>query len=271
MKTSSGSTFLSSFCEKTGRSLRHKIEFTGYTIGYLGKVVKSSFQFVSKGKPSRKILMMQLLFTCVEALPLISVMAVVLGSAIHILGYSTLASLGKPELLYSLLVLVVTRELGPILIAFIVTARSATAIATEIASMVVSHEIEAYISIGIDPINHIVAPRFLGVTISMLLLNIYFSFFGLIAPIAIIQFLETMSMEEYFSSLLQALTLETLGISILKSMIFGMIISIISTLYGFNVHRASTEVPQAGIQAVGKTFIYIVVADVFITALSYIL
>ena len=79
------------------------------------------------------------------------------------------------ELTYDLLVLLIIRELGPILIAFIVTAHSATAIATELSTMVVGHEIEAYISIGIDPIRHLAAPRFLGVTFSIFFLNIYFS------------------------------------------------------------------------------------------------
>lgn len=46
--------------------------------------------------------------------------------------------------------------------------------------MVVSHEIEAYISVGIDPIEHIAVPRFLGVTLSLFLLNIYFSIAGLV-------------------------------------------------------------------------------------------
>lgn len=56
--------------------------------------------------------------------------------------------------------------------------------------------------------------------------------------------------------------------SIVKSLLFGMIISITATYYGFNVERASTEIPIAGIQAVSKSFVGIILCDVLIIVLS---
>ena len=58
-------------------------------------------------------------------------------------------------------------------------------------------------------------------------------------------------------------------ISVLKSLVFGMIISGSATLYGFKAGRASTEIPMAGLKAVSKAFLYIIIADAFITTLSY--
>lgn len=254
-----------------GRSIQQKFKDFFYMIGYLGKLITASVLFVKRGKASRKILTMQLLFTYVEAMPICCFLAAAIGTSILLLGTTFLTSLGQAKLTYELLVLFIMRELGPILIAFIVTARSATAIATEISTMVVRHEIEAYISVGIDPISHLAAPRFLGVTFSMFFLNIYFSIFGLIAPGIVIQFISTTSLMEYFTSLFQAITLKIIFISVIKSIVFGMIISGSATLYGFNAGRASTEIPLAGLHAVSKAFLYIIVGDVFITALSYIL
>lgn len=254
-----------------GRSIRQKVSDFFYMIGYLGKLITASLLFVSRGKASRKILTMQLLFTYVEAMPICCFLAAAIGSSILLLGTTFLTSLGQGKLTYDLLVLLIMRELGPILIAFIVTARSATAIATEISTMVVGHEIEAYISVGIDPISHLAAPRFLGVTFSMFFLNIYFSIFGLIAPGFLIQFISTTSLSEYFVSLFQSISLKIILISIIKSFVFGMIISGSATLYGFNAGRASTEIPLAGLHAVSKAFLYIILADVFITVLSYVL
>jgi ABC-type transporter Mla maintaining outer membrane lipid asymmetry permease subunit MlaE len=76
---------------------------------------------------------------------------------------------------------------------------------------------------------------------------------------------------EYFNNLFQVLSVEVIAVSIIKSLIFGMVISVVSTMYGFNVERASTEIPQAGIQAVGKAFMLIIITDVIVTVLSYIL
>jgi phospholipid/cholesterol/gamma-HCH transport system permease protein len=213
----------------------------------------------------------QILFTFVEALPVVLILALALGTAVHIIGYQILVDIGYPNVLYTLLVLIITRELGPLLTAFIVTARSSTAIAIEIAGMVIDHEIEAYISIGINPVEHLVVPRFLGVTISLVLLTIYFSLFGLIFPFLIIQFFNPISWGDYFAGLLQALTLRSFGISIIKGVIFGMVISVVGTYFGFAVERASTEVPQAGLKSASLCAMLVVITNVFISVLSYLL
>ena len=160
--------------------------------------------------------------------------------------------------------------MGPVLIAFVVTARSATAIATEISSMVVGHEIEAYISCGVDPISHLAAPRFIAVTLSLFFLTIYFSIFGLMAPAIAVQFISTTDIAEYFNMLFRALSVKVIFISLIKSIVFGMIISASATLYGFNAGQASTEIPLAGLHAVSKTFSLCIIADAFITVLSYV-
>lgn len=258
--------------EKLGQSVRSKISHFLYTLGYIGKLLTASAFFITRGgKAARKILIMQLLFTFVEALPICCILGIGIGTSILLLGNTFLVSIGQANLTYTLMTLIVVRELGPILIAFVVTARSATAIATEISSNVVNHEIEAYIATGVDPITHLAAPRFLGVTLSTLLLTIYFSIFGLLLPAFVIQFISTMSFADYFNNLFIALEIKTILISILKSLIFGMVISTSATFYGFNSGRASTEIPMAGLRAVSKAFVLIILADVFITVLSYIM
>lgn len=256
--------------KQLGKSIRTNISDFFYFVGYLGKLIISSFIFMFRGKASRKILIMQLLFTYVEALPICGVLAVGIGTSVILLGNTFLASIGQAKLTYDLLVLIVMRELGPLLIAFVVTARSATAIATELGTMVVGHEIEAYIATGVDPITHLAAPRFLAVTLSLFFLNIYFSIFGLMLPSIVVQFISTTDIPEYFNSLFKAMTVETILISLGKSLIFGMIISGAATLYGFNAGYATTEIPMAGLRAVSKAFVWCIIADAFITVLSYV-
>ena len=165
--------------KKLGAYVLSEFNSVPYVLGFIGKTFRESFAFL-RTKSSRKILIMQLLFTFIEALPLIAVISTAIGTAIYILGDNFLSSIGQSQLIYNLLSIVVTLELGPVIVAFIVTARSATAIATEIGGMVTSHQIESYISCGVDPISHLVSPRFLGVTMSVFFLNLYFSFCGLL-------------------------------------------------------------------------------------------
>jgi phospholipid/cholesterol/gamma-HCH transport system permease protein len=159
--------------------------------------------------------------------------------------------------------------LGPLLAAFIIIARSATAIATELGGMVISHEVEAYISIGVDPIEYLAAPRFLGVTISLFLLNIYFSVFGLAGSFLVVQLFNPMPAEYYFNNLLEALRIQDIFISIIKSFSFGMIIAVLAIVNGFSVERASTEIPVVGLKAVGASFIWCIIVDVLLSAMYY--
>lgn len=239
-----------------------------YLFGYIGRTFSSSTAFIRREKSARKVLVMQLLFTFIEALPIIAVLSGALGSALYVIGYSFLISIGQGTLIYSLLALIVVRELGPILVSFVVTARSATAIATELGGMVTSHQIEGYVACGIDPIDYLVAPRFLGVTLSVFFLNLYFSFCGILGPAVISYFVNPVAASGYFPNLFENISAFTVVVSIIKSVLFGMIISITATYYGLNVERASTEVPVAGIQAVSKSFIGIILADVIIIVLA---
>lgn len=254
--------------QKIGSDVRQKVSHYPYVLGYIGRIIKGSFKFILNGRPARKILVMQLLFTFIEALPLISLISLALGTALYYLGYSFLLSIGQQSLIYYVLVVIIMQELGPLLVAFIVTARSATAIATEIAGMVTSHQIESYISFGIDPINHLVVPRFLGVTLSVFFLNLYFSIGGLLGPGIAAQFIDPVAASGYYEGIFKTLALKTIWISCIKSIFFGMVISITATYYGFSVERSSTEIPVACISAVGKSFVGIIIVDVLLIVLS---
>ena len=240
-----------------------------YTLGFLAKTLKGVGAFVLRGKASRKILVMQILFTFVDALGISALLAIGIGAAVNVIGNPYLTMLGQPKMIYQLLIIIVTRELGPLLGAFIIIARSATAIATEMATMVISHEVEAYVSVGVDPIEHLAVPRFLGVTISLFLLNIFFSLFGLAGSFAVTQLFNPLPASIYFTYLLEDLSISDIIVSSIKSISFGMIISIMAIMRGFGVERASTEIPVAGLRAVGSSFLWVILVDIIIIILFY--
>jgi len=240
-----------------------------YNLGFFAKTLKGVGRF-ARNKASIKILIMQILFTFVHAMGISTLLALAIGAAVNIIGVPYLTMLNQQQLMYTLLITIITRELGPLLTAFIVIARSATAIATEIAGMVISHEVEAYISVGVDPIEHLAVPRFLGVTISLILMNIYFSVFGLAGSYIIAMMFSSTPMEFYFTSLLHVLYIEDILMSIIKSIAFGAIISVTAVIQGFSVERASTEVPVAGLKAVGSAFVLCIVVNVLLSILYYV-
>jgi phospholipid/cholesterol/gamma-HCH transport system permease protein len=241
-----------------------------YSLGFFARTLRGVGTFMLRGQVARHNLVLQIFFTFVQALGIASLLSLGIGAAVNVIGIPQLSRISQEQLIYPLIIMIITRELGPLLTAFIISARSATAIATEIGGMVISHEVEAYISIGVDPIEHLAVPRFLGVTVSMFLLNIYFSIFGLAGSFAVAQLFHTMPADVYFGNLLQSLTVQDIFISVVKSIVFGMIISMTAIIRGFAVLQSSTEIPVAGLRAVGASFALCIGVDILLSAMYYI-
>ena len=241
-----------------------------YALGFFFQVLKETAFFMRRKQVAFHVLVLQILFTGFEALTIVSLIALSIGAVIIVEGGTILPRFGQTSLMYSILIIVITRELGPILTAFIIIARSGTAIATELGNMVVSHEIEAYISVGINPIAYLVVPRVLGVTISMMALMIYFNFFGLFGSFLVSQLVKPVPFLEYFRALLRTFQLRDILSTVVKSFIFGIIVSVVATFQGFKVSVSVTEIPRAAIRAVGQGFVLCFLADAVITLIYYV-
>jgi phospholipid/cholesterol/gamma-HCH transport system permease protein len=188
---------------------------------------------------------------------------------IIIQGSSLLPRFGESNLVYTILIMVMMRELGPVLTAFILIARSATAMATELGGMVVSHQIEAYVAVGVNPISYIVVPRFLGAVASMMILTVYFNFSGLIGSYFVAQLLTSVPLQEYLAKLIAAVKPVDILSSMLKAAAFGAIMGAVATYQGFSVKVSSTEVPVVVIRAVGQAFVLCILVNALITLVYY--
>jgi len=257
------------FLDHLGKTVRSAFSNFTYAAGFVFMVLREIFPFFRRHQAGYRVLVMQILFTGFEALGVVGILSLALGGVIIIQGFMLLPQFGQGQLMYQLLVIIIARELGPVLTSFIIIARSGTAIATELGGMVVNHEIEAYIAFGINPISFLVVPRILGVSISMLLLTVYFNIFGLLGSWFVAALATPLSFGEYVRNLLEVLQPADLAISLLKSLIFGLIVAFVSCYQGFKVMKASTEVPVAGIRAVSSAFVFCILADALITLLFY--
>jgi phospholipid/cholesterol/gamma-HCH transport system permease protein len=75
---------------------------------------------------------------------------------------------------------------------------------------------------------------------------------------------------EYFRSLLAALQARDVASTLVKGLVFGIIVSVVATFQGFKVKVAVTEIPRAAIKAVGQGFVLVFVADAIITLITYV-
>lgn len=250
-----------------GRRILHSTNEFMIALGYAFVLHRQSLALLFRRKITSPVLVSQIYFTGVEALPILAVISLGIGAAVIIQGVSLLPKFGQSELTYKILILVITRELGPLLTALIIAARSGSAITTELGNMVVDHEVEAYVAAGINPIYHLAAPRVIGVTVAMVFLNLYFNLFGLLGSCWIASLIHGIPIGEYLGNLVMVMNAGDVLSSVLKSLVFGIILSTVSTYYGFKVNRAVTEVPQKTIQSLGVSMTLCILASTVITIL----
>ncbi len=212
----------------------------------------------------------QIYFTAWQALPLISVLAVASGTLVIMQSSAQLSLLGGAKMIGELLVAIVVRELGPLLTALIVIARSGTAVASEIGTMKVNQETDALESMGIHPLSYIVFPRLLGGIISVVCLAFYFNVVALIGGYIFSRLVHNMPFHFYFDSLANALALSDVGLFLLKNLFSGTIIFVVCCYQGLLVQGSPHEVPQVTMKAVVNSIVYVIAFNLVVTTTYYL-
>jgi phospholipid/cholesterol/gamma-HCH transport system permease protein len=212
----------------------------------------------------------QIYFTGFQALPLISVLALASGSIVILQASSNLSLLGGGAMLGDLMVVIIVRELAPLLTALIVIARSGTAVASEIGNMRVNREIEALECMGIHPLSYVVFPRLLGGIVSVVCLAVYFVLVACLGGFLVNTILHDIQFAFFADSLARAFSSADVGLFFMKNIFSGAIIFMISCYQGFLVKQGPHEVPQVTTKAVVNSVIYVVAFNMTVTMLFYL-
>ncbi|MGZ3253837.1 MAG: ABC transporter permease, partial [Burkholderiaceae bacterium] len=162
------------------------------------------------------------------------------------------------------------RELGPLLAAMIIIARSCPAIASELALMKVRGELNSLRHMGISPLDYLVIPRVLGVSLALAVLTLLFELVAIIGGLGFSALFQNVSFFNQIGRFLLVVNpFEFLGSGV-KGFAFGMLISAISCFHGMSVGTSVTQVPQAVIKAVTRSMVAVFVCDLLLSAPRYI-
>lgn len=237
---------------------------------FFAATLQEALHLRSNRHVSSMVILRQILFTGYEALPLISFLALAIGGLIILQGTNLLSNFGQGIWVHIVLVTVVVNELSGILTALVVVARSGTAISTELGNMKVRREIDLIESFGISPIGYLVVSRIIGVVVAMVVLVVYFNVIAILGGWLFSRIFNHLEFRAFMNDFLSILKLSHVVSSLIKSVVFGVIISSFSTYQGMSVRHASTEVPQRTIRAVVTSIFAIIVSDLLITWLFWV-
>ncbi len=220
---------------------------------------------------AREVVKRQILFTGVEALPFTALIALLTGGVVA-LQSSLLSGAAGRDLLGTLLVTVLVRELGPLIVAFIVIGRSGAAIAAELAGMRVHRELDSLEAMGIDPFDYLVVPRMAGVVMALIGLSMAFVTMSLLSGWLFLQVVAATppALTDYAALLAVQLSGLDVAVVLAKTVVPGLLIAAIACLEGLTAASSSTDVPRAATRSVVRSLSAVFVWDAGVSALVYL-
>ncbi len=206
-----------------------------------------------------------------SALPMSGTMSLCTGFILALQSGSELRRFGALEFVVDLVAIGFTRELGPLITALSVSGRSASAIAAEIGTMVVTEEIDALRVMGLDPVEFTVAPKYLGALMAVPCLTILSTLCGIFAGYLFLAFSMDMSLRIYVHAVAEAILLRDVAFTLIKSLVFATIIVHVGCLEGLRVRGGPEAVGHSTTAAVVKSTFLVIVADLVATAIFYLM
>jgi phospholipid/cholesterol/gamma-HCH transport system permease protein len=227
-------------------------------VRFVGSCARAAKSFPRNARTlSRHILVTQIRFTAVDAMPIIAGLAMLIGALVIAQAHAQAVRFGASEALGRLLATIIVRELGPLFAAIIVVARSGTAMASELATSRVMGEVTALEALGVDPVQYMVLPRLVGSAISVALLALYFDAIAIFGGMVATSYLAHLPPGDYLESLRMGMSVwDAVGV-VVKGGLFGFGTAAICCWAGLRAARTPAAIPQSVTRGVVYAMVYV--------------
>ena len=198
----------------------------------------------------------------IALLPMFIFISLALGFLVVGQTVAALAKVGATNYLGSTMVIVIVRELGPLLAAVLVLARVGTAHVIELGTARALGEVEALEALGIDPVHYLIVPRVIGTALGIFALTIYLIIGALVSGY-LFAFLQDVPLTpgDYFSEIANALTWLDFVLLALKTTAFGFFIAIVTCYHGLAQPLRLEDVSGVAVRAVTQGVVVCVLID----------
>src|SRR5215813_1374128 len=211
----------------------------------------------------------QMLQIGVQALPMVGLMSLCTGFILAMQGASELRRFGAIRFVIDLVAVGFTRELGPLLTAIAVSGRSGSAFSAEIGTMMVTEEVDALRVMAFDPIQFVLAPKFLAALVVLPCLSFLANVCGILAGWIFMFFSTHLGFGLYMRYALDSIVMHDVVSGLIKSLAFAIIIVQVGCLEGFRVRGGPEAVGHSTTAAVVRSTFLVIVADAIFTAIFY--
>lgn len=249
--------------EAIGQQILDVLDEIGQLLLFLGRLVMNLF----RSRPNLAVLMEQLEFVGVGSLFIIFLTGLFSGAVFTLQSIDAFARFSAQSLVGATVSLAITRELGPVLTALMVSGRVGSAMATEIGTMRVTEQIDAMEVMAVDPMSYLVAPRVIAGLMMAPVLTLFFDVVGMGGSYLVAVSYRGIDEGAFVSRIERWLDPSDVFQGLIKAVIFGGLVTLIGCYKGFHAKGGARGVGQATTQAVVMSSIAIFLANYVLTVL----
>lgn len=260
------------FLERAGESAILLWRSTRETLAFIGETSLAFMRLITGKSRFRGSDLMLIIQQCgAEALPIVSLISLLVGLILAFVGAIQLKLFGAQIFVADLVGIGMVRAMGAIMTGIIMTGRTGASFAASIGTMQVNEEIDALQTTGVSPIDFLVLPRLLALIVMMPLLTLYSDLMGILGGLIVGVFGLGLSVTEYYHETTKAVSLNNLWIGLFSGFVYGILIALTGCMRGMQCGRSASAVGDATTSAVVTGIVSIVVATAIITVICNIL
>ena len=214
--------------------------------------------------PNRETLLPTFYQVGVRSLPVVALTGTFIGMVLAVQTYFQFSQLGLATRLGAVINMTLVRELGPVLAATMLAGRVGSAMAAELGTMRVTEQIDALASMGANPVQYLVVPRFVACLVLIPTLGVMADFMGVVGGYVYSVFVLNIDMHHYRVNSAQYVAAWDLFYGLFKSLFFGATIALVSCHRGFHCSPGAEGVGRAATAAFVHSFVLILVIDLML-------
>lgn len=203
------------------------------------------------------------------SLPVVGLTAFFTGMVLALQSYTGFSRFNAENAIASVIVLSMTRELGPVLAGLMISGRIGAAMAAEIGTMRVTEQIDALVTLSTNPKKYLVFPRLLAGVLMLPLLVLIADTIGVFGGYIVSIYRLGFNPASYIKQTIDFMQFGDVTSGLVKASVFGFLISLMGCYHGFNSKGGAEGVGKATTYAVVSSSILILVANYFLTALLF--
>ena len=260
------------FLARIGDTATDFVKSAGDMLAFIGEAF-IALQKLLRGKATfRRSDLSLLLQECgIDALPIVSLISLLVGLILAFIGAVQLMMFGAQIYVASLVGISMVRVMGAIMAGIIMAGRTGAAFAAQLGTMQVNEELDALKTMGVEPMEFLVLPRMLALTLMMPLLCLYADLMGILGGLIVGVGLLDLNMAEYINQTKESVSLNHFWVGLFHSLVFGILVALSGCLRGMQCGRSASAVGAAATSAVVTGIVSIVVATAIITLLCNVL